>query len=225
MPDFRTLDKALATLQASDSVKEILRDLHVQALTEIPYVSTDDQPAGVALQRFVALEPDKLLLRASRATHVVEAGTSFGVSTIWLALAVSQNAAFSGGHGKVIATENETVKADRARRHWAQLGDAVLPWIDLRLEDIRESLKTNLPEQIDFVLLDIWSYLALPTLKLVQPKLRVGATIVVDNAIAAAEGYKDFHAYIEDPKNGFKNTMVPYTGGLQVIVYVGKQGQ
>lgn len=56
-----------------------------------------------------------LLARSIGVTHIVEAGTSFGVSTIYLALAVGQNvgqvmrmsAAGITSTGKVIATEKE----------------------------------------------------------------------------------------------------------------------
>lgn len=67
----------------------------------------------------------------------------------------------------------------------------------------------------------VWTPLALPALSLVQPRLRVGATIVVDNFIAAAEGYKDLRAYLDDPRNGFKVTTAPYDGGLCIAVYTG----
>jgi predicted O-methyltransferase YrrM len=55
--------------------------------------------------KMVALEPIKaefchLMCRALRATRVVEVGTSFGVSTLYLADAVRAN-----GGGTVIATE------------------------------------------------------------------------------------------------------------------------
>ncbi|MGH8882104.1 MAG: O-methyltransferase, partial [Stackebrandtia sp.] len=46
--------------------------------------------------------------RAVRARRVVEFGTSFGVSTIWLAAAVRDN-----GGGTVIGTEMVASKADR----------------------------------------------------------------------------------------------------------------
>lgn len=152
------LDRDLASIRASDRVLKLLRDLHTQALTEPPYKSTDSQPASAALDRFVALEPDKcalvyLLLRSIGARYVVEAGTSFGVSTIYLALAVGQNAVLVGD-GKVIATENEPTKAERARQHWKRAGSEVEKWIDLREGDLRETLKTDLPDQIDFLLLD-----------------------------------------------------------------------
>jgi len=58
--------------------------------------------------KYIALEPEKceflyLLARSTNALNVVEIGTSFGVSTIYLALAVSQNLKSSpSARGKVI---------------------------------------------------------------------------------------------------------------------------
>lgn len=119
--------------------------------------------------KFVSLEPNKcefvyLLARSIGATRIVEAGTSFGVSTIYLALAVGQNVAQATGvsttgvipTGKVIATEKEPTKAARAREHWRQAGDEVEPWIELREGDLLETLKVEegMPEQIDMLLLD-----------------------------------------------------------------------
>jgi predicted O-methyltransferase YrrM len=163
-PHLETLDATLRSIQAEPRTIALLRDLHTQALTEPPYISTDSQPQSVALDRFVALEPDKcslvyLLLRSSGARYVVEAGTSFGVSTIYLALAVGQNVRAAGGgagSGAVIATENEPTKAARARKHWAAAGegDAVASWIDLKEGDLRETLKTDMPDSVDFMLLD-----------------------------------------------------------------------
>ncbi|KAF5261830.1 hypothetical protein FOXYS1_7470, partial [Fusarium oxysporum] len=156
MPDYASIETTLASIAASSQTIELLRDLHKQALDEPPYVSTDG-PASTALDKFVALDPDKcayvyLLLRSMKARFVVEAGTSFGVSTIYLALAVSQNA--GSQPGKVIATENEPTKAFKARKYWSQAGDDVEKFIELREGDLRETLKTDLPEQVDFLLLD-----------------------------------------------------------------------
>ncbi|KAL5607481.1 hypothetical protein ACKRZS_000703 [Fusarium odoratissimum] len=223
MPDYASIETTLASIAASSQTIELLRDLHKQALDEPPYVSTDG-PASTALDKFVALDPDKcayvyLLLRSMKARFVVEAGTSFGVSTIYLALAVSQNA--GSQPGKVIATENEPTKAFKARKYWSQAGDDIEKFIELREGDLRETLKTDLPEQVDFLLLDIWTPLALPTLKLVRPCMKPGATVVADNTEAAKAGYKDLMAYLEDTTNGFKLTTLPYSGGLLVAVYLG----
>ncbi|CAJ0548835.1 Ff.00g024480.m01.CDS01 [Fusarium sp. VM40] len=223
MSDYSTIETTLASISASSQTIDLLRNLHKQALDEPAYVSTDG-PASTALDKFVALDPDKcafvyLLLRSMKARFVVEAGTSFGVSTIYLALAVAQNA--GSGSGRVIATENEPAKADRARKHWSQAGDDIQKFIELREGDLRETLRTDLPEQVDFLLLDIWTPLALPTLKLVQPRMKQGATVVVDNTEAAKAGYKDLIAYLDETVNGFKMSTVPYSGGLLVAVYMG----
>ncbi|KAG5794798.1 hypothetical protein H9Q69_006130 [Fusarium xylarioides] len=223
MPDYSSIETTLASIAASSQTIELLRGLHKQALDEPPYVSTDG-PASTALDKFVALDPDKcayvyLLLRSMKARFVVEAGTSFGVSTIYLALAVSQNA--GSQPGRVIATENEPTKAVKARKYWSQAGDDIEKFIELREGDLRETLKTDLPEQVDFLLLDIWTPLALPTLKLVKPRMKPGATVVADNTEAAKAGYKDLMAYLEDTTNGFKLTTPPYSGGLLIAVYLG----
>lgn len=119
--------------------------------------------------KFVALEPDKcefvyLMARSLGACNIVEAGTSFGVSTIYLALAVGQNVADRtrslGSNptatGKVIATENEPSKAAKAREYWKEAGDEVEPWIELREGNLLETLKVEdgMPQEIDMLLLD-----------------------------------------------------------------------
>lgn len=84
-----------------------------------------------------------------------QAGTSFGVSTIYLALAVAHNAALTGKPGQVIATENEPSKISQARANWKEAGDEALQVIDLREGDLLETLKVNMPKEgIDLLLLD-----------------------------------------------------------------------
>lgn len=79
-----------------------------------------------------------------------EAGTSYGVSTIYLALAVLDN---TGGQGTVIATEHEPEKAAQARKYWSQCEEDIQKVIDLREGDLLETLKT-LPGEVDLLLLD-----------------------------------------------------------------------
>lgn len=114
------------------------------------------------VDKYVSLERDKcqlayLLARANGAKNIVEAGTSFGVSTIYLALAVGQNVAAAGGSatGKVIATEKEPTKAARAQENWKLAGEEVEPWIEVRVGDLLETLtQDGVPEEIDMLLLD-----------------------------------------------------------------------
>ena len=108
------------------------------------------------LDKFIALDEDKChfvyqLINATGATDVIEAGTSFGVSTIYLALATAQAKAATGRTGTVIATEKEPQKAAIARGYWKECG--IEDHVDLRVGDLLETLKDNVPE-VDLLLLD-----------------------------------------------------------------------
>lgn len=107
--------------------------------------------------KFIALDQDKCefvyqMIRATGVKTVVEAGTSFGVGIMYLALAVSQNTSGSDG-GKAITTENEPDKVAKAFEHWTQAGDSIKSVIDWRLGGLREMLRKDLGT-VDFLLLD-----------------------------------------------------------------------
>jgi predicted O-methyltransferase YrrM len=166
--------------------------------------------------KLVALEPEKsnfcyAVCRALQAKRVVEIGTSYGVSTLYLAAAVRD-----GGGGLVIATEYESAKAAAARAHFAEakLSDY---YIDLREGDLRETLK-QLEGPIDFVLMDIWTEMARPAIELVAPHLRPGAVVVCDNTGQFADAYGDYFAYLNDPSNRFTTQTLPFEGGLEFSV-------
>lgn len=133
---------------------KILSDLEDRLPNEHPR----DEFDKLMVDKFIALDEDKCqfmyqLINVMGATNIVEAGTSFGVSTIYLALAVAQTKAATGKTGKVIATEKEPQKAEVARKHWKHCGEVVEKEIDLRLGDLLETLKQDIPE-VDLVLLD-----------------------------------------------------------------------
>ena len=152
-------------------INALLTRLHSQSSAEDPIVNSaisdlqnlraQNPLAGntalhnLMLDKFVALDRDKCefvyqLMLATGAKTAVEVGTSFGVSTIYLALAVAQN---DPQTGKVIATEIESTKAAKAREHWAEAGEVVSKHVELRVGDLKETLKTDVPE-VDFLLLD-----------------------------------------------------------------------
>ncbi|EFX04259.1 O-methyltransferase [Grosmannia clavigera kw1407] len=218
----------------SPHVRELLSRLHAESLEQEAALAKDDMSNGPATGRlmrdkFIALDENKAhyvyqLARATGATTIVEAGTSFGVSTIYLALAAAANAAINssgsrGSRARVIGTEHEPTKAARAREHWRQCGDTVADVIELREGDLRETLRTDL-DKADMLLLDIWTPMALPTLKIVQPKLRYGAVVITDNTISSAAKYKEYLDYIRATDSGFSNMTVPFKGGLEISVYL-----
>lgn len=159
---------ALDTLAGTPQhIRDLLASLHKRSLDQENGISADsfkDVSFDTFMQdKFIALEEDKChfvynLLRATGATTIVEAGTSFGVSTIYLALAAAANIAGSAKTAKVVATEHEPAKAAQARKYWGECGPAVSDVIDLRVGDLRETLKNDL-ENVDFLLLDSMSLL------------------------------------------------------------------
>jgi predicted O-methyltransferase YrrM len=170
--------------------------------------------------KLVALDRNKAefcyqLCRALDARRVVEAGTSFGVSTLFLAAAVSDNARKDGGSAVVIATEYEPAKAAAARANFAAAG--LSDFVDLREGDLRETL-SEVAAPVDFMLIDIWTPMARPALALVAPRLREGAVVVSDNTEQFRDAYRDYFAFIDDPANRLKTMTLPFQGGLELTV-------
>ncbi|KID94644.1 O-methyltransferase, partial [Metarhizium majus ARSEF 297] len=212
-------------------IVDLLDRLHAESWDQESKITRDDFKDRtlheVMRDKFIALDQDKAqyvyaLCRATGARTIVEAGTSFGVSTIYLALAAAANAAGGGKPARVIATEHEPTKAARAREIWDKCGEQVVDVIDLREGDLRETLKEDL-EDVDLLLLDIWTPMVLPTLQVVQPKMRPGAVVISDNTISSAGGYKDLLEYMRGPQSPFINLTLPYKNGLEMSIYVPKQ--
>lgn len=218
---------------ADPALQAIVERLHAQSLAqevetgawfaerakrgELSWDGLDEKSHRYMADKLVALEAPKaefchLLCRALRATRVVEIGTSFGVSTLYLADAVRAN-----GGGVVIGTEYEPAKAAAARANFAEAGLSEL--IDLREGDLRETLKV-IEGPVDFVLMDIWTEMARPAIELVAPHLRTGAVVVADNTTQVRHAYRHFFEFVEDPANGLRGLTLPFDGGLEFLVRV-----
>ncbi len=170
--------------------------------------------------KLVALDREKAafcyhLCRALRARRVVEAGTSFGVSTLFLAAAVRDNVREDGGSGVVIGTELEPAKAAAARANFAEAGLA--EWIELREGDLRKTL-ADPGGPVDFMLVDIWTPMARPALELVGPALRNGAIVICDNTTQFRDAYRDYFDFVNDPANRLRTMTLPFEGGLELTV-------
>jgi predicted O-methyltransferase YrrM len=178
----------------------------------------DDAPARIKTflaDKMVALEKDKAefchqLIRATGARRIVEIGTSYGVSTLYLASALKANLA-GGGEGVVIGTEYEPEKAAAARALFAETGLA--PLIDLREGDLRQTLG-DLEGPIDFVLMDIWVEAVIPAIERVAPRMRPGAVIIADNTASFRDSYGPYFEYLA--AHGFRTLTLPFAGGLEM---------
>ena len=121
-----------------------------------------------------------MLARAARAQSVLEFGTSFGVSTTYLAAALRDN-----GGGRVITTEFEASKVERARENLTEAGLSDL--VEFREGDALQTLARDLPETLDVVLLDGAKALYADVLALAESRLRPGSLVLADDARYCAE--------------------------------------
>ncbi|MBX3255405.1 MAG: class I SAM-dependent methyltransferase [Chitinophagaceae bacterium] len=149
--------------------------------------------------------------RALNAKCILEFGTSYGISTIYLAKAAKDNG------GKVITTEYLTHKASIAGKNLEEAG--LSGYVEIREGDARETLK-NLDVELDFVLLDGWPDLVFPVFKLIEPKLKKGAVIAVDDVEGFKPSMQDYLNYVRNPENGYISTTIKPHKGMELTVKV-----
>ena len=136
-----------------------------------------------------------MLARSSGARSIVEFGTSFGISTLHLAAALRDN-----GGGQLITSEFEPSKVLRARENLKAGG--LLDLVEIREGDALQTLRSDLPDTIDLLLLDGAKALYSDILNLIEERLRPGALIVADNADYCPE----YLARVRSLANGYLST-------------------
>ncbi|HVN45078.1 MAG TPA: class I SAM-dependent methyltransferase [Steroidobacteraceae bacterium] len=153
-----------------------------------------------------------LLIKEGKARRILEVGSSYGYSTIWLA-----EAARAVG-GQVISLELRAAKVEYAR---AQLARADLASrVEFRIGDACESLEA-LPGPFDFVLLDLWKDLYVPVFERLYPKLAPGAIIVADNMLQPEAARVHARAYRERVRAApdITSVLLNVGNGLEVSRY------
>ncbi len=148
-----------------------------------PEVSRDDLLLSVGREAGTLLY---LLATGGQARRILELGTSYGYSTVWL------GAAARATGGKVLSLELKDFKIEHARQALTRAGLSTR--VEFHAGDCLESLKA-LPGPFDFVLLDVWKDLYLPCFDLVHPKLAPGGVICADNMITPESARPHADAY------------------------------
>lgn len=151
------------------------------------------------------------LVLARRPQRILELGTSYGYSTLFLA-----DAARSVG-GTVVTMEIADYKQAEA---WRQIEAAGLsPQVDFRLGDALEMLAAD-PGPFDFVLLDIWKDLYLPCFEAFYPKLSDEAIVAADNMIFPPSARAEVRKFREAvrAKADLQSVLVPVGQGVELAV-------
>lgn len=207
----RLYKEADAVEPATDAA---VADLSGEALTRLMRSKTEypdlysrlrDYPLAVSRETGVLLY---MLARSCGARTIVEFGTSFGLSTLYLAAALRDN-----GGGRLITSEFEPSKAARARQNLTEGG--LIDLVEIREGDALHTLRNDLPETIDFLLLDGAKALYLEILDLMENRLKPGALILADDA----DESPDYVARVRSKAVGYMSA--PLTTDVELSIRLG----
>ena len=201
-----------------DKVKAVLALYDERMRQESAQMRQGGAPAGATDWRdrvLLAVGPEtgqliNILAKSLKAPNILEIGTSYGYSGIWLA-----EAARASG-GRLTTLELQDYKSSYAREMSTKAGLA--EFVDFKVGDAVKMIG-DLPAGIDFVLVDLWKELYVPCLEAFYPKLNPGAILVADNIISPSR--EDARAYVKAvrAKPGMTSVLVPVGSGLEISRY------
>jgi predicted O-methyltransferase YrrM len=149
-----------------------------------------------------------LLAISAGASRFLELGTSVGYSTLWMAAAARRN----GGH--VTSLDTSANKTAQAQDNLAQAGLAER--VTCHTTDALAYL-AGTDERYDFVLIDIWKDMYVPSLEAVAPLLLPGGIILADNMTFPESAQQHAQAYRARVQSmtDFDSMLVPIGNGLE----------
>ncbi len=208
------------TLNQSNKItKETLNALHLDARKDYMRIGK-----GVVKSIFRPMKPEdfdqaylpisreqgetiKQLIIENHCKNIVEFGTSFGISTIYLADAARQIG------GNVISTELIKSKVERASQNIEDAG--LTDYVSIKTGDAMKTLAGH-SEPIDFLFLDGWKDLYLPLFKMLEPFFHAGTMIYADNMNMA--GTKPYANYVLSRRQSYDTK--PIDNGVAFLTFV-----
>jgi predicted O-methyltransferase YrrM len=171
-----------------------------------------DSPDDWRDRQLLAVGPDtgrliNILARSLKAPNILELGTSYGYSGIWLA-----EAARAAG-GRLTTMELQDYKSAYARDMATKAGLA--DHVDFKVGDA-VAMIAGLPFRLDFVLVDLWKDLYVPCLEAFYPKLNPGAILVADNMLRPGGEPVRRYAEAVRAKAGMTSVLLPVGSGIEV---------
>jgi predicted O-methyltransferase YrrM len=150
-----------------------------------------------------------ILVKGAKPKTILEVGTSYGYSTVWLGEAAKAVGAM------VHTLELAQNKVDYARERIARAGLA--EHVVFHVGDALDSI-AKLDGPFDFVLLDLWKDLYIPCFDLIYPKLSQGALIVADNMLEPEVVRPDAEAYRAHvrKKANITSVLLPVGSGIEL---------
>jgi predicted O-methyltransferase YrrM len=202
-----TADTASQAMNVNSTFSDEERECFMRSKTDYIkfYEQLKDLPLAVSRETGLMLY---MLARNCHARTIVEFGTSFGISTLYLASALRDN-----GGGLLITTEFEPSKVKKARENLT--AGNLIDLVDIRQGDALQTLSIDLPPTIDLLLLDGAKALYPEILNLVESRLRSGALIIADDV----EYSPDYLSRVRSHENGYIST--PINNGVELSMRLG----
>ncbi|MGX7896617.1 O-methyltransferase [Tsuneonella sp. HG222] len=151
------------------------------------------------------------LIIARRPRRILELGTSYGYSTVFLADAARAVGAV------VVTMEMADYKQAEARKQIAAAG--LSDHVEFRLGDAVEMIGAD-PGEWDFVLLDIWKDVYVPCFEAFYPRLAEEAIVAADNMIMPQQARASVRAYraAVRAKADMQQVLLPVGQGVELAV-------
>jgi predicted O-methyltransferase YrrM len=146
-----------------------------------------------------------------RPARILELGSSYGVSTLYLASALQQL-----GQGEMIASELDSMKCGKLKEHLKIAGveSLVAVW-----EGDVFDLFNNLEGHFDLVFMDVWSTLYLKIFQRLEAFLRPGSVVITDNMYTSPDEVADFKQYLSASPQ-FSSSTLDFESGVEFTVMV-----
>lgn len=161
-------------------------------------------PIGPAVGRFLSD-----LVIASRAKTIVELGTSYGYSTLWLAQAAKQCGA------TVISIDCDGGKQQYAASQLLEAG--LESYVVFKQGDALTELEV-LDRRPDVVLIDLWKELYVPCFEVLDNNISAGTWLIADNMISPDIHAEDAAHYrqVVDKTERYNSMLLPLGSGIYV---------
>jgi predicted O-methyltransferase YrrM len=153
-----------------------------------------------------------LLAKEAGARRILEVGSSFGYSTVWLA-----EAARAVG-GRVVSLELRAAKTEYATAQLERAGLA--EFVEFRIGDALESLAA-LPGPVDLALIDLWKDKYVAVFELLHPKLAPAALVIADNMLepASARPHAQAYRHAVHVAREMTSVLLPVGNGIELSRY------
>lgn len=179
----------------------------VKLLSEISEFGINhDRKITAHEEQMLNITPDtglflSIIVQATRATRVLEIGTSNGYSTLWIADALRNT------NGKVTTVEVSESKASMAKNNFERSG--LSRYIDLHLADVRRFLRDQADESFDLMFLDAERPEYTSYWIDIDRVLNTGGLLIVDNALSPRpEELVGFFKLINDSTRYLSQTLL-----------------